>query len=163
MATSAITASTRFFQPEISKCYYVPTIADTTAPTRTEMDAGTDLTGEISDINGWMVQSNQIDTPDLGTRFVAQITGRTSAPSSSITFYGSSDGADVRDVLPRDTTGYILWLDGGDTEDEPMDVFPVKVSSVGKQRGTGDTAFKLEIQFAITDEPQEDVSIPAAA
>jgi hypothetical protein len=161
MATSAITASTRFFAPEITKCYYVPTIADVTTPTRNEMDAGTDLTGEIADISGWMIQSAQIDTPDLGSRWVSQITGRTSAPSSSITLYASSNSVDVRDLLPRDTTGYILWLDGGDVATQSMDVFPVKVSSLGKQRTTGDTASLIQVDFAVTAEPQEDVTIPA--
>lgn len=38
-----LTESTRYIAPEVTKVYWVDMIADITAPTRTELDAGTDL------------------------------------------------------------------------------------------------------------------------
>ena len=163
MPATPLASSVRFFQPEVSKCYFVPTIASASLVyTLAERDAGTDLSDEIADISGWNVTSGTIDTPDLGSRFTGQIGGRTSVDASSITFYGDKAGEDVRTVLPRGTTGYIVWADGGDVTAQPSDVFPVEVTSVGKLRSVGDQAFQLTVQFAVTREPAEDVAIPAA-
>lgn len=163
-APTALPAASRFFQPEIAKYVFVPTIASATlVPTGAELGAGDDITGDIADISGWMVQSNQIDTPDMGTRFVGQIGGRTSAPSSSITFYGSQDAIDARVAMPRDTEGFLVIADGGLGTGSKADVFPVKVSSVGKVRSTGDQAFQVTITYSITAEPAEDVAVPSLA
>lgn len=163
-APTALPAASRFFQPEVAKYVFLPAVADAgLVPTGSEIGAGDDLTGDIADISGWMVTSNQIDTPDMGTRFVGQIGGRTSAPSSSLTFYGSEDAIDARAAMPRDTEGFMLIADGGLVAAKKADVFPVKVSSVGKVRSTGDQAFQVTITFAITAEPAEDITIPSLA
>jgi len=162
MATPAITASTRYFDRGTTKCYYLPAVAASNlTPTRAEMDAGTDLSNEVSDINGWMVSAEQIDTPALGTVFTGNIPGPTSSPESSITFYASSNSVDVRALLPRGTSGYIMWLDGGDVPGNKADVFPARVRSNGKQRSLGNEAAKIEVQFSITNTPGENVTVPA--
>jgi len=157
---SPITASSRYFNQAVTKVYFVPSIEDTTAPTRAELDAGTDLSDEIADISGWQVTSSQIQTPDLGSRFTSSIPGRTTAEDSSIVFYADVAGEDVRALLPRDTTGYIVIMDGGDVPGQPMDIFPVRVASTGKMRTVGDEAARIQVQFSITSEPVEDVTIP---
>lgn len=163
MTTPAILPpSERYFAPEISKVYFIPTIAAASlAWTRAELAAGDDITGEIADISGFQTQSNMINTPDLKTRFTGMIPGRITADSSSITFYADKGSDDIRAVLPRGTTGYIVFCDGGDVPTQKSDVFPVEVSSVGKVRTTGDQAAQLTVSFAITRKPGEDVAIPA--
>lgn len=161
MATP-IPVSERFFAPEISKVLYLPTIASAIlAATRPELTAGTDLTDEIADLAGWGVSSGTIPTPDLGHRFIGQIGGRLTTEASSLTVYSSRDGVDAREVLPRDTAGFLVFMDGGDVPTEPMDIFPVKVTSVGKVRSTGEQAGQLTIAFSITRVPAEDLPIPA--
>jgi hypothetical protein len=162
MAAPEITASVRYFDPEITKCYFLPTIAaaDLT-PTRAEMDAGTDLSPEIAEVSGFTVTSEEINTPDLGSRFTSKIPGRTSAEDSSITFYADQAGNDARTVLPRDTTGYIQWCDGGDVAGNKSQVFPIRVRSLGQLRSVGDESHRLQVQFSITAKPAEDVTIPA--
>lgn len=161
MPTPSITTSTRFFHPDTTKCYYLPAVANISAPTRLEMNAGTDLSNEVADIAGWSVTANEIPTPDLGTIFTSKIPGRTDAEDSSITFYADLNGVDVRALLPRGTNGFIMWLDGGDVEDNIAAVFPVRVRSVANQRSLGDEAARLMVQFSITREPAEDVAVPA--
>lgn len=162
MATPAITASTRYFDRGTSRCYYLPTVAAANlTPTRAEMNAGTDLSNEISDLSGWMVSAEQIDTPSLGTVFTGNIPGPTSASDSSLTLYASSNSVDVRALLPRGTAGYIMWLDGGDVPGNKADVFPVRVRSNGKQRSLGNEAAKIEVQCSITQTPGENVTVPA--
>lgn len=156
--------STRFFAPEISKVYFATSLADyTSGADRAEITAAVDITDEIADLTGFDVTSGSIDTPDLGHRFVSKIAGRLQTSDSSITFYASLDGDDVRKVLPRGTTGHLIFMDGGDVPTQPMDIFPVEVNSVGKVRSTGEQAFQLTIGFTITGTPAEDVDIPAAA
>lgn len=161
MAT--LTASTRHWAGE-GKWYFLSTIAaGNLVPTRAEITAGTDLTGEVSGSSGWSVESSQIDTPTYGTRFVAQIPGLIKAQASSLTFYASRNGVDVRAVLPRDTTGYILQCPGGDVTGYKATVFPVRVASVARTSGTDESAAMVTVSFSITDEPAEDITLPATA
>lgn len=162
MATPQLVASTRFLHRGVTKCYYIPTIVDAgLTPTRAEMDAGTDLSGEIADWTGWMVASGEIPTPELASVFEGNIPGGTFAEESSITFYADKEGVDVRTVLPRDTEGFIMILDGGDTAANKADVFPIRVRSNGKERSLTDTAARILVQFSITAEPAENVTVPA--
>lgn len=161
MATPALSTSTRYFDPEVTVVYYVPTIANKSAPTRTEMDAGTDLTAEIADLSGWVVAGEALPTPDMGSKFTSSIDGRIQAEDSSLTFYADKTGVDVRAVLPRGTNGFILWLDGGDVAGNLMDVFPVRVLANGKLRNLSNEAAKIQVQFTVTSTPVENATVPA--
>lgn len=161
MAATPITPATRFFRPGTTKCYWVVSISNILAPSRAELNAGSDPSKDIADIAGWMVSGQKIDTPDLNSSFVSNIPGLTSADESSITFYASETGVDVRALMPRNTSGHIVWMDGGDVAGRKMDVFPVRVLSVGKQRSMGAEAARITIQYAISSVPAEDVTIPA--
>lgn len=158
-----LTPTKRFFQPEISDYYFLPAVADPENVTRAEIGAGTLLSPEIADISGFSTSSTLIDTPDLGSRFVKRIGGRTTTEDSSLTFYASRDGVDVRAILPRSTEGYLYLADGGDEPGSLADLFHVEVTSVGKVRSTGDQAMQLTISFGILSVPVEDLVIPAAA
>ncbi len=161
MPPTAITPSVRFFRPGTTKVYWVRTISMYTAPTRLEINSGTDLSGEIAELNGWQVVSDTLPTPDLGTRFVPKIGGRINADDSAMNFYSTSTGfTDARSVLPRDTTGFAIFMDGGDTATTGrMDVFPATVTSVPKLRALEDPA-QVTVTFAITRVPAEDLVIP---
>ncbi|AQZ67639.1 unnamed protein product [[Actinomadura] parvosata subsp. kistnae] len=161
MAATPITPAKRFFRPGITRCLWVPSIAVISAVTRLEINSGDDLSKDILDIAGWNVTGAKIDTPDLNSRYVSNIPGLISAEDSSITFYQGQDGLDVRSLMPRDEDGNIIWMDGGDVPGNLMDVYPVRVLSVGKQRNMAANAAPLVIQYAITSEPSENVVIPA--
>jgi len=159
MPATPITPVQRYYPKGQLKWVFCPTIADKNAPTREEINAGTDLSGEVAEWDGWTVSSNFVDTPDVNSRFTGKIPGSIEAEDSSLTFYADPSGNDVRALLPRDTTGYILRMDAGDVPGRKMDVFPVQVAAVSKPF-EDDDAVKIEIQFAITAEPAENVEIP---
>lgn len=159
MAPTPITASSRYFAPGTTKVYFFPACANKAAPTRAELDAGKDLTPEISTINGWTVTSNLIDVPDYGTTFTGKIPGRTAAADSSINCYASSNTIDVKAVLPRNTTGFVGIMWAGDVPTQKCDVFPIRVASAGRQV-PDNAASDVVVQFAITGAPAEDVAIP---
>jgi hypothetical protein len=156
----AITASTRYYRPGLTQVNYTPTIANKAAPTRAEINAGTNLSPETNAIDGWQPQSNFLDAPDLVSAFVPKVAGSVEAGDSSLTLYASSNSVDVRSLLPRGTVGFILMLDESDTAGRKMDVYPVTVGSQAKIRDIGDVA-KIQINFAITSAPAENVTIPA--
>jgi len=163
MPTPTLTASTRFTDQAVTKLYYLPSIAATNlTPTRAEMNAGTDLSGEVNDITGWTVTAAQIDTPDMATLFKSSIPGSTDSPKSDITFYTSKTGVDVRTLLPRGTTGYIMFLDGGDIVSNKAEVYPITVTANGvKRTADGKAASKVLVEFAITRQPAQGVVVPA--
>ncbi len=162
MAATPITASTRYINPETTVILFVTTISNKAAPTRAELNAGYNLVGENSASDGWNITSEQVETPDMGHLFTGKIPGRTSADDSKLTMYASLNGVDARTLMPRGTAGYIVWLDGGDVAGYLMDVFPVRVSSLGKIRSVeGSEAATIEIMYSITSAPAENVAIPA--
>lgn len=161
MPATAMNPSTRFFNAAITRVVFVPEISDKFSPTRAELDAGTDVSADIAELTGWQVTSEQVQTPDLATRFTSSIPGRSTAEESAITFYADREGEDVRELLPRDTQGYAVIMDHGDQAGLPVDVYPVRVASVGKMRSVGEEAARLEVQFSILSEPAENVTIPA--
>lgn len=161
MPASPITASTRYARFGVTKVYFCSAIANKSAPTRAELNAGTDLSNEVAEIDGYQVGSNFIETPDLGSSFTSKITGRTASDDSSLTMYASVNSVDVRSLLPRGTTGFLVWLDEGDVAGRKMDIFPITVGSVPKERTAGDEASRLVVNVAITSAPAENVTIPA--
>jgi len=156
---AAMTKAVRFILPGTTGIKFVPTAANYKALLKTELDAGTDLI-DLAEVAGWSVASNNIDAPDFDSEFTPKVAGLTSADDSSLTFYGSKSGEDVRTVLPRGTSGFLVFADGGFTgTNTVMDVFPITVSSVAKQRSQSDV-FKIQVSFAITAVPDEDQTIP---
>jgi hypothetical protein len=160
MAATPLAATDRFFAPTITKIVFCAAVANKLSPTRTEINAGKEVSGECSAVNGFTVSGNQIDAPDYGTEFTSKTPGRTEAADSSLVFYQSRNTNDVRNVLPRGTTGFVLMMWGGDVPTQKMDVFPVTVTSAGKSIPDNADA-DITVMFAITSKPAEDVVIPA--
>jgi hypothetical protein len=159
MAATPLTPSLRYIPPGTRRYYWVPTIAVKTAPSRSELNAGTDLTGEIQAVAGFTVESAQVETPDLLNLFTGKIPGRTTSPDSSITLYSSSNSIDARTLMPRNTTGFIVAFPEGDVTGQKMDVFPVKVASAASDTSSEDPAKRM-FAYSITSAPVENVTIP---
>lgn len=161
MTPTVLPAPDKFEPSGVSKFVYLPACADIAAPTEAEITAGTDLSPAVSEWDGWTVEGDTIDAPDLATTFTSQVPGRTKSDNSSITFFMDRAGDDVRALLPRDTVGFIVKADTGLISGQPCDVFPVRVISLGKTTKIGD-ASTMPVMFAITQQPAEDAPLPAA-
>lgn len=161
MPATPIAATDRFMHAGTTKCVFMPAVASLSAPTRSEINAGTDLSPETGAMDGWTVEGGEIETPDLATTFTGKIPGRTSSPDSSLTFYADQQGTDVRTLLQRGTTGFIAWLDGGDVAGNKMSVYPVRVRSCTAVRSVAEEAAMVNVAFSITREPAENITVPA--
>lgn len=159
MATP-INASVRYYRRGTTRVLWVPTIANKNAPTRAELDAGTALEGETGAMAGWQTTSATVAVSALGSRFTPTVPGEITAADSSLTFWASQTADDVRSLLTRETTGFVVWMDEGDVAGQTMDVYPVQVTSQAKVREM-DQAAQIMAQFSITSEPAENVTIPA--
>lgn len=157
----APTAGSRYIPPGVRQYYWVETIANKSSPTRTELDAGTDLTAEVATVSGFSVTSESTDAPDLASRFTGKVPGMITAEDSSINLYLAKDSSgDARTLLTRDTEGFVVIFPEGDVSGQLMDVFPATVSSAAIQPDI-DAPGQLVVNFTITGEPAQNVSVPA--
>ncbi|MEU5111714.1 hypothetical protein AB0G64_09460 [Streptomyces longwoodensis] len=159
MATP-INPSVRYYRRGTTKVLWLPSVADKNAVSRAEINAGTALEGETGAMSGWQTTSGTVPTPALGSRFTPVVGGEITASDSSLTFWASKDGDDVRTLLVREAKGFIVWMDEGDVPGQTMDVYPVQVTTQAKVREL-DGAAQIMAQFAITSEPAENVTIPS--
>jgi hypothetical protein len=165
MVATPLSATNRYIQPGVSQFYWVTTIAVKTAPTRTELDAGKDLTNEVAAISGFSVSSDQVAAPDFGKRFTPSVPGMITAADSSINIYLDKDSDDVRSVISQDDEGFVVVFQEGDDEganNHTMDVWPATVASAAKQESDSDPS-QIQYMFTITSEPAIDVDVPASA
>jgi hypothetical protein len=154
-----IAASSRYIPEGVTHFYFVAAIATYTAPTRGELNAGTDLTPEIASTGNWGIISGSIDAADLATLFTPQIGGKVTIDGPTLDMYADSTSADVRTLLPRGTTGYIVKFPEGDVTGRKMDVFPVKTLAQAKPTNLSNPSV-IQLQFAVTKIPAENVAVP---
>lgn len=161
MPPAALATSNRYIHPGTAVVYWIPAIATLDSPTRVEINAGTDLTGEVADAPGWAVSANRVPAPDLGTKFTSRIAGRIDPEDSQILFYADKETTDVRSLLSRGDQGYILIAHGGDVAARLCDIYPVEVVAISKPLNVAGDPAQIPVDFAITAEPAEDVALPA--
>ena len=167
MAGTPLTPTSRYIPPGTRELLWVASggIANTSAPTRVELDAGIDLTAEVADYAGFAETSDFVETPDLGSRWISQIPGQIKPPSSTITFWASSSSDDIRSILPAGTKGYVVIFPEGDGPSNggpgtKMDIWPVTVGSESMEGKAADPAQRM-VSFATTGQPALNVTIPA--
>lgn len=159
MAAPAIGASSRYIPEGVTHFYFVTTIATYTAPTRGELNAGTDLTPEIASAGDWAINGAAVAAPDLATLFDSQIAGKISMGTTTLDMYADSTSTDARTLMPRGTAGYIVKFPEGDTTGRKMDVFPVKVLAQPKPTNMGNPSV-IQFQYVVTKIPAENVTVP---
>lgn len=159
MAAPPISASTRYIPEGTTHYYWVVTFASYLAPTRAELNAGTDLTPEIAAVGDWAINGNAVPAPDLSTLFDSQIGGKITMGTTTIDMYASQTSSDVRTLLPRGTIGYVVKFPEGDVTGRTMDVFPAKVLAQPKPTNMGNPSV-IQLQFVVTKVPAENVTVP---
>jgi hypothetical protein len=152
--------TTRYIPPGTRKTYYLAACANPAAPTRAELNAGVDLSFEMSAMTGFSVQAASQDAPDMGSKFIGQVGGRLSSASNDITMYLDLGSNDVRSLLPRGATGFIVQLWEGDVAGRKMSVFPVSVIAQAPDTSIENVG-TVTISFAASRLPSENLSIPA--
>ena len=153
----------RFNRKTLTRIMFLPTVASTALlPTRAEITGGTDYTDQINAVDGWSIENQPIETPDMGSTFVSKIDGDDSAADSSLTFYEDDTLDDIESDLAKGTSGFIAIFSKGDVAAaKGLDVFPVKVASNSKAYTADNEAAQITVQFVITDRPALNQTVPA--
>ena len=154
----------RFSRKGVTKVLFLETIAATTyIPIRSELTSATKLTKEIAEFEGFNLENQEIDTPDLESTFNSKIPGDDSAADSSLTFYEDDTSSTLEEALAKGTVGFIVVLRKGDVPaSKSMDVWPVRVASKSSAITVDNEAAKWTARFSITDTPVLDAAVPAA-
>lgn len=149
----------RFMQKGKTKVRWVLTIASATlAPTAAEANGGTDLTGQLSEINGFTFSNSPISTPDMSSDFVGNIPGENTADASSQVFYEDTVTNPISTALAKGTVGNVVFARRGlagasFAAGDIVDVWPTQVSSNVPMYSTGNEASRYTVSYAMTKVP----------
>lgn len=155
----------RFSRKGVTKVLFLETIAATTLiPTRAELTGATKLTPQLAAIDGFQLENQEIETPDMEHTFDSKIPGSDSVGDSSMTFYEDEDSSDLEEDLAKGTTGFVVFLRKGDVPaSNSMDVFPVRVASKSSEYTVDNESAKWMVRFSITSQPVLGAAVPAAS
>jgi len=156
----SLNTAIRYIPQGTSACYFITATANYQAPTRAEMQAGVNLTNEIASLTGFTVSSASVAAPDMSTRYVSNVVGQITSTDGVLSCYMDQHSNDVRSVMPQDTTGWVIFLWGGDVAGQLMDVWPIHVGANSPQPDLA-SAQLVEVQCTITSKPAINVTIPA--
>jgi hypothetical protein len=152
MVATPIATVNPYIPLDIRKFYWVATIASIAAPTRIELDAGTDLSPQVTDATGWTVDAGTISSQSF-VGAALKLPGPKDLLDSSIVMRNSRTSTDGRTILLVQTpplTGYIVVFPEGDTTGFKMNVFNVAVLAAPLSPGIADPA-TTEFKFAMLD------------
>lgn len=161
MVATDIAAAVRYSNTLNKTVYVCPTMVDYTSPSRAELNAGTRIDRVIpkDGIAGFAGSESTITADDLKTGVMIPVhDGEDWSQGSTINAHLSKSGTDIRSVLTKGTSLYIVIFDSTDTAALKMDVFPVFVGSAQKSRSG---LAMVTIGCTFTGVPAVDVTVPA--
>lgn len=150
----------RFFRRNVSKIWFLPSVASAAAPTRAEITAGVDLSGAIAAIAGFSLSNTPIAVPDLSSTFNKTIPGEDATQASTLTFYDDNASTVIRTALAKGTAGYILLEPYGDVATKRCEVWPVQTTGVNDVWDLGNDSARYIVGFAVTNTPTQNAVIP---
>jgi hypothetical protein len=136
-------------------------VSSLAAPTRAEINAGVDLTSEITAISGFQLTNSPIPVPNLGTVFTPQIEGEDTVADSMLTFNDDDASDTARAALAKGTAGFLLFMPYGDVTAARAEVWPVRSTGFNDEWSLDNVAAKAMAGFAVTDVPEQDAAVPA--
>src|SRR5687768_17359539 len=103
----------KFFRRGVSKIRWAPAVAGT-SPTRPEITAGTDLSPDLNEINGFQLSNSPIPVQNLAEKFTPQIDGEDTVADSSLVFNDDDTTTTIRTAIAKGTAGFLIFMPYGD-------------------------------------------------
>lgn len=150
----------KFFRRGISKIKWLPAVAGT-SPTRAEITAGTDLSPQVSEINGYQLSNSPIVAPNLAEQFSPQIDGEDTVADSSLVFNDDDALTTIRTAMAKGTAGFLVFFPYGDVPTKRCEVWPCKSTGVNDEWNTGNNAARFAIGTSVTKTPTQNGITPA--
>lgn len=157
----------QFFRRGKSSAWFVPTISSTSAPTATEINAGTDLSKAVTAIENFDTSTARISQAVLAYVQNLQIDGEQTFGDASMTILeddGTAGGDSVAfaaadTALAELATGYVVLASNGVVATKKVEVWPIKVLTKNRQWTTDNEMAKKVVQFAVTGIPVKDATV----
>jgi len=152
MVATPISTVNPYLPLDNRKFYWVATIANIAAPSRVELDAGTDLSPQVVEATGWTVNGSTVASQSFVGAAV-KLVGPQELVDSTLVMRNSRTSTDARTILLVQRpalTGYIVVFPEGDVTAYKMNVFQVAVNAAPLSPGAVDPA-TTEFQFAMLD------------
>lgn len=165
MPLTILPRAQKFTLPSILRIINIPAVASTSfIPTKTEIEAGTDITAHVTAWTGWEVTNSFIEAPDAASLVASKLPGRSQLADSSLDCWMDRAGTnDVRSVFTEMTPTFIGMFWVGYATGRKYDLFPATVSTITKVGDVGaQNATMLRVGFALTDPPARDLTVPAS-
>jgi hypothetical protein len=166
----------RYTPDELEQWLWVESIADTAAPTASELAAGVNIMcpvgskSAIASVSGFGFTVGTAETPDMCSRFTTTIPARSSAEAGSIEFYMDDDPAStVRDALERDAVGNIVRVHPVSGAKAPLvdgtivEVWPVQITGNNVNSPAPGEPAKFTVGFSHPAPPQQFAEIGAGS
>jgi len=141
---------------------FAPAIADTDAPTTVELTAGVDVTPWLSSLDT-PLDGDSVDSSDLSSAFNKTVAG-TYGGGATATFYRDDTTDTAWDLLPRNTTGYIVIRRFGGSEvawtaADVAEVWYVRVITESPATMDRNNVQTFDVDFAVLEEPVLDAVV----
>jgi hypothetical protein len=150
----------KYIAAEKSEVWFVPAISDATAPTVTELDAGTRLTDYMTGGFSADFSSNLVDAGTLDDAFNTTVAGTYGGGTNTLSGLLRDNASDTAwDALPRGTAGFLVTQAGSSTgtawaSGDVVDaIFPAEVVSRQYPDLTRDSLVTFDVDYAITAVP----------
>jgi hypothetical protein len=152
---------------ELTQIRVVESIADISAPTVAEIEAGVDITGLVVSLEA-STRGNVVNTPALDSLFETTIPGTVTA-TFTMEVYRDDENDTAWDTLPRGTSTHVVIARfgfGGATPSDPaaadvVEVWPVDVVSRSAAPLTSNESQRANIECTVPVEPDEEAEVAA--
>lgn len=146
------------------KVHFVPTIADTAAPTVAEITAGTNLTPFITK-DGVSVPNgqNMVDSATIEDTFDAQRVGSWGGGPLTLTmFRDDTDETDSYELVTYGLEGYVVISRFGEVQSgSAVEVWPVEAHQPTLMQTAANEMQKFSAAFAVTATPALNAAVAA--
>lgn len=160
----------KFIADGVIRLHYVPTIANTAAPTMAEIGAGVELTGFLRSLDT-PLEGSTVDAATAESRYNKTVGGTYGGQPITGEFTRSNDydDDDAWLALARETTGYFVvarrggsGTDGAIAATDRVDVWSVEIISRNPSAYNRNTLETFTVTASVNEEPDEDVAVAAA-
>jgi hypothetical protein len=158
----------RYMRKGVSGVILVPTIASATlAPTVAEVNAGTVLNTQLTELNGFEFSNSPINAPDFDSTFVSQVSGEDAAAASSLVFHELNTYVSnlIKIALPKGTVANIVlspYKKAPLAAADKVETWPIVVTAAPRIWTSGNETAKYRVGVALTAPPAIDIAVLAS-
>jgi len=159
----------RFIPDGVLEVVFATAVTDMSAPTLSEITAGTRATGFLRSLST-PLEGSTVDISDVSSKYNKTTSGTYGGQEVTAEFYRDSDQANdtIWNLLPRGTVVYLIvarrgggGVDGIIDTGDYVDVWKLEVITRNPSDYSRNEPTGFMVSFAVPEEPVEDVTVAA--